>query len=155
MNILAIDAATRLGFASEVNGVRESGVENFAPHPHENSGYRWIRFHCWLIPWKEMKLDLVVYERALPTHHQRATAEIAFGFATRIEEFAARYRIPCETVHNSTLKKFATGNGRGDKTAMLRFGKTFWPRIVDDNHCDALWLLKYAQDVLVKQPVGV
>jgi Holliday junction resolvasome RuvABC endonuclease subunit len=49
--------------------------------------------------------------------------------------------VPYVTVPPSSLKKFATGKGTADKTAMAiaalkRYGREF----TDDNACDAFWL---------------
>lgn len=148
--ILALDLATRTGYAAEIDGLRKSGAVSFDPHKHEAGGWRYVRFNAWLYEtWKGRGLKMVVTERALPNHYQRATAEIAFGFATRVEEFCARNFIPLHTVHNATLKKFATGHGKAVKGNMLKFAQILKPGVNDDNEADALWLLEYANKVII------
>jgi hypothetical protein len=86
---------------------------------------------------------LIVYEQA----HQRGghATEIALGFTTKINEYAAFRHIETMPVHSQSLKKHATGKGNADKEAMLiAANKRGWhPQ--DDNACDALWLLDYAR----------
>lgn len=145
MNILAIDNGSRAGWASEIDGQRMSGVQYFDVHPGDTPGWRYIRFNFWLYQWKDRKLDLLVYERPIPFHMSGASAEVAFGFSTRVEEFCSRHNIRRKLVTPSALKKFACGNGRARKPEMLRFAQALKPGIVDDNECDALWLLHFAK----------
>src|SRR5262245_16961735 len=67
------------------------------------------------------RVQLVVYEAILGRFAQGgAQAEIAAGFATRIQEFCARHGIEHHgDTYPSTLKKWATGKGNADKAAML------------------------------------
>lgn len=148
--ILALDLATRLGWAAEVNGCRESGFVDFKVKKGETPGWRFIRFHHWLYKWAPMNLDLIVYEKPIPFHAGQAASAVAFGLSTRVEEFAARHMIRCECVPPTVLKKWATGQGNADKAMMVKMGKqVFKSDLVDDNECDALWLLDYAKAKLV------
>ncbi|ORM04570.1 crossover junction endodeoxyribonuclease RuvC [Prescottella equi] len=61
----------------------------------------------------------------------------------RLVEFLARRRIPVVDVNVSTLKLWATGNGRAEKTEVLDAMQTLWPhaRIGKNNNLsDALGL---------------
>lgn len=148
MNILALDNGSRSGWASEINGQRNSGVQCFGVHPGDTPGWRYIRFNVWLYKWREKNLDLVAYERPIPFHNSGASAEVAFGFSTRIEEFCSRHNIRRMLVSPSTLKKWATGNGRAKKPQMVKAAQILKPGIVDDNEADALWLLNFAVESL-------
>jgi hypothetical protein len=140
--ILALDLATVTGYATDIHGVRESGVAYFPVQKGEVRGWRFVRFSVWLYKWRDWNLDLVVYEQA---HHRGGAAtECAIGLSTRVMEFCARYRIACRSVHSQALKKFATGNGRADKIEMIRAAQRLKPGVSDDNEADALWLLEYA-----------
>lgn len=83
--------------------------------------------------------DLVVIED-LPTHAKSAGITGMVHGAVRaslLAEGVTRYAL----VTPATLKKFATGKGNADKTAMAiaalkRGGREF----ADDNQCDAFWL---------------
>ena len=154
MNILALDLGTKTGWAIRYAGAVESGVQVFDVKRGESSGMRYIRFNRWL----EMTLrpdispktpTLLVYEQT----HQRggAATEVAAGFATRVQEFAARHGYEHAAVHSGTLKKFATGKGNAGKPEMIAAAREKWPdvEIIDDNHADALWLLEYARVEIV------
>ncbi len=148
MNILALDLATRCGFAFEsIAGARESGVADFSPRKRQVYGWRFIHFNVWLYKWSERDLDLVIYEKPIPFHSGQAAAQLAYGFSTRVEEFCARLRIRCESVQPNVLKKFATGNGRAEKAEMIRFAQALKKGVTDDNEADALWLLEYAKSL--------
>lgn len=55
--------------------------------------------------------------------------------------------VPYGTVLPATLKKYATGKGTGDKTAMaLEAYKRAGVEFEDDNQCDAWWLWHMAMD---------
>jgi crossover junction endodeoxyribonuclease RuvC len=147
--ILALDCGTTTGWALG-DGVRiESGVQVFAVGRGESPGMRYLRFNRWL---EEMAgelcrapVNLLVYEQT----HQRggAATEVAAGFATRVQEFAARWKIEHIAIHSATLKKFATGKGNATKPAMLAAVRLRWHHAVtDDNEADALALLYYAQE---------
>lgn len=84
------------------------------------------------------RADLAVIED-LPTHAHGAGITGMVHGAVRAALNDAR--MPYVTVTPATLKKYATGKGNADKTAMAiaalkRFGLEF----ADDNQCDAAWL---------------
>lgn len=61
----------------------------------------------------------------------------------RVTEFLARRKIPVVEVGATTLKLFATGNGRADKTQVIASMQSLWPHADirnDDNRADALTL---------------
>jgi hypothetical protein len=149
LKILALDLATHTGWAFQYdNGACSSGVTPFLGTLQP--GQRWIRFSAWLESFAQITPDFIFYERPILHHSSASAAELAFGFSTRVQEFCALKKIRCHSVHNGTLKKYATGSGRADKAAMLRFGRTYWPNVTDHNECDALWLLEYARKVILK-----
>ena len=69
------------------------------------------------------------------------------GLVTVIE--MAAYVSECRVMscHTGTLKLYATGNGKAEKHEMQAAAEALNPtiEILDDNHCDALWLLHWAQ----------
>jgi hypothetical protein len=142
--ILALDLATVTGFATDIHGVRESGVAYFPVQKGEVRGWRFVRFSVWLYRWRDWNLDLVIYEAPISFHAGRAAASIAHGFGTRVEEYCARQRIPCYSVAPAALKKFACGKGNAKKPEMIRAAQKLKLGVSDDNECDALWLLEYA-----------
>lgn len=145
MTILALDLATRCGFAFDSAGVSESGMVDFSPRKGEVHGGRLVRLTVWLYKWQHRNLDLVIYEKPIPFHSGQAASQLAYGFSSRVEEFCSRYDIRCECVQPNVLKKFATGNGRTEKANMIRFTQALKAGVTDDNEADALWLLEYAK----------
>ena len=170
MNILALDLGSKSGWAYLKDGQLESGVQTFDVKRGESPGMRYLRFNEWmdevlrhriyepskivhvLLP----KPTLVVYEQT----HQRggAATEVAAGFATRVQEFCARFPTLLEhaAVHSRTLKKWATGKGNCGKPEMIAAARKRYPgiEIIDDNHADALLLLAWAQDEFAALAAG-
>lgn len=162
VNVLALDLATKTGWALLEAGREESGVETFDVKPHESRGMRFVKFNRWLDDFAlaigdevRARVDLIVYEQ--PIAHaggnRPATIEIAMGFVTRVQEFCARYGIEHSAVYHSTLKKYATGRGNAKKPEMLEAVARRWRRVDDDNEADAIALLHYALDEIV--PAGI
>jgi len=152
MNILALDTGTNCGWAVDVRGVTESGVQVFDLRRGESPGMRYLRFNSWMSEeWGCVGcgIGLIVYEQ---THNRGGAAtEVAAGFATRVQEFCARNRIEHSAIHSATLKKFATGRGNAKKPEMILAAQRLKPGVTDDNESDALWLLEYARKMLVPE----
>ena len=157
MNVLALDLGTKTGWAVRYAGTEESGVQVFDVKRGESPGMRYLRFNRWLdealrptVPPRNS--TLLVYEQT----HQRGgpATEVAAGFATRVQEFAAAHGLEHTAVHSATLKKWATGSGRAGKPEMVEAARRLQPgeEIIDDNHADAICLLHYALAELV--PAG-
>ena len=64
---------------------------------------------------------------------------------SEFETWCADHGIQHSQVHSATIKKFATGSGRGNKDAMRAAGAAkFRPTTQADDEIDALWILEYA-----------
>ncbi len=141
--ILTLDLATKTGWATNTPTFL-SGVENFQKRAGESRGMRYLRFACWLKDIvTQIEPDLIVYEQA---HMRgRAATEVALGFLALLEKACARYGLQYTPCHTSTLKRFATGKGNASKTEMIRaYKKAFKRDPIDDNECDARFLLEWA-----------
>jgi hypothetical protein len=163
MNVLALDLATKTGWALREGDRIESGVQDFTKKRGESNGMLFLHFNAWLdgiggkqgaygtLGWpmfRSKTVDLIVFEQA---HHRGGAAtEIAVGLMTRVLEFSARYYIEHSSVHSLTLKKWATGSGKADKAAMIAAANRFlrdqgrMDIIEDDDQADAILLLHYA-----------
>ena len=144
MNILALDCGIRTGWASWSRGFMESGVQEFALQRGESPGMRFIRFRKWLVEMlKTTDAVVIAFEQA---HHRGGYAvDLLVGMTTRIVEEAALRGIETAAVHSATLKKFATGSGRADKSAMMSAAEKRWgKRPATDDEADALCLLAWA-----------
>lgn len=95
----------------------------------------------------------MVYEKPIPFHSSQSASMVAFGLASRVEEFCARQNIRCEAVPNTTIKKWA-GAGRSDKEAMVKAAQVLKPGVTDHNESDALWLLEYALGNFAQEKVS-
>jgi hypothetical protein len=147
--LLALDMSSHCGWAFQsADGSIASGVTVFLGTL--NPGYRWVRFDCWLQGWAEVKPELIVYEEPIVHFKHKRGLGLGYGFEAILRLHAARKEIRCEGVNISTLKKWATGDGAADKWKMVRFARQFKADISDDNEADAILLLEYAKDRIVK-----
>jgi hypothetical protein len=189
MRRLAIDPGSHLGWSTDATGLLEWGTEDFSIQRGESSGNRWRRFGEWLFdttmkeePTRMVlsaprriesdlvhKVDLIVYEQQLNFNpRMRRSAEIGFGFTSRLEEHCERHGIALQPVNVQTLKAFAipkVKRKKGDpkmdrgKAAMIEAANQ---RLLDyglighntgvnyrettEHEADALWLLWWAKE---------
>lgn len=156
MKILALDCATKTGWAMNCAGGTESGVQAFELRRGNSPGMRFLEFRRWLLDLvRTYQPDVLVYEQA---HHRGgATTELCVGMVTRVMEIAAEAGLEYRGVHTATLKSYACGKGNADKAAMIqaamdRFGPRWTNRALDDNEADALCLLAWAEDGFPEGP---
>jgi crossover junction endodeoxyribonuclease RuvC len=150
VRLLALDLATKTGWALQENGQIESGVEDFAPIRHESAGMRWLKFRRWIdwIAGERWTPELIIFERWVATRTGVAS-EITAGFTTRMVEFCDERKIEYVAISPSELKKWVTGRGNASKHDMLEAVARRWRRVDDDNEADALALLHYAIEVVL------
>lgn len=142
MKILALDVATRCGFAHSC-GI--SGTWDLSPRKDESKGMRLIRLRGKLNEMhKTEPFELVVFESAVSYG-----AKHAKGIAVQTE-MQGVLKLWCEDnaieykgYPPSEIKKHATGKGNAKKDMMLAAAKAKWTdrNISDDNEADALHLL--------------
>lgn len=95
--------------------------------------------------------ELILMED-LPTHAHSAgiTGMVHGAVRSGLIEMGLKYA----TVPPATLKKYATGRGNCDKTAMAMAAyKRSGLEFADDNQCDAWWLWAMAMDHLGASPI--
>ena len=150
MNILALDLATKTGWATFFNHRIFSGVQTFDLKRGESPGMRFLRFRSWLNEMKQNcpgKIDLIVFEQA---HHRGGAAtQLCVGLMTDVLAFAAEIEAETMPVHTATLKKFATGMGNASKQEMIKTAESYGYKPLDDNEADACLLLEYASSQLI------
>jgi Holliday junction resolvasome RuvABC endonuclease subunit len=147
MNILALDCATKVGWATLINGRIDSGVQDFSKRRGESNGMMFLRFRKWLYNDMRSEFDVVAYEQ--PLHRGGAATEICVNFAGRAQEFAAS--IGAETIapFPSTIKKAITGSGRASKEDMMAwFKKQTGREPIDENEADAFAILRFTMNEL-------
>ncbi len=148
MNILALDIATKTGWASYVDGVTESGVLDLKPY-NDDYGHMAHVFHWWLDRGLANNIDLLICEATLMHGH---AAYVLGGLGWTAQHVAWAFGVSRTTVAPSTLKKFITGSGRASKKDVTEAVRKLGFNPADDNEADALALLTYA---LEREPAGV
>jgi Holliday junction resolvasome RuvABC endonuclease subunit len=151
MNILALDMATKTGWAID-HTTELSGVEEFKVTRGCSPGTRFLQATKWFIDTiKNNNIDLVVYE--LAHHRGGAATEVAIGLAACIQQVCAYLQIEHYAIHTSEIKKFATGKGNAAKEDMMTQCAAKLNIIpIDDNHADALWILAWARNYFATLP---
>jgi len=158
--LLALDLGEHTGWAGVVadwpaDHFLFSGVQHFPLYRGESVGMRFLRFKSWLGEMIERgKPAVLVYEAAIAFHASMYSAQIAHGMAAILQVIAMERKVEMMTVTPSELKRFATGKGNSPKPVMLAAAREQFPglKILDDNHADALFLLRYAMDVIGGRP---
>ena len=89
------------------------------------------------------RVDAIVYET--PFARGRDATRSLWGIAGIIEACATNAGLPVVDVAVPTIKKFATGDGRGSKEAMTAAAKKFGYKGSNEHEADAVCLLKYAE----------
>ena len=144
LNILALDIATKTGWAMVIDNVVTSGVVDLKDYDDE--GARAVAWFDWLILHPlQHKIDMMVIE-AVAGFSFGATAYRVYGLHYVAHLVAFDNQIARRTVPPSTLKKFTTGNGRAKKKDMIAAVQAWGFNPQDDNEADALALLCYAME---------
>lgn len=143
MVILALDIATKTGWATENN----SGVWNFNIKPGESANLKLFKFSQSLAKLNsEFEFDLIVWERPVGRFKNALIHE------SKLIGVAALYCYQNSIQHAeyspAAIKKYATGKGNANKKAMILAAQEKWQNmvIIDDNHADALWLYELAKN---------
>ena len=144
--ILGLDCGTKTGWAITRNdgSIWESGVQDFSKRRGESNGAMFLRFRNWLHElMTHCQLEFVAYEQA---HHRGGAAtEIGVNLAGRVQEQCAALGIEYAAVHTATLKKWATGSGRAEKSQMIAKVQPMLGRApIDDNEADAVMIAAWA-----------
>lgn len=145
MKILAIDPAAKCGFAHSDG---HYGVWDLSSSRKEHPGARLERIRSKLYRAKrDWGFDAIAYEDAQLGSHNFTTQGLHAEIRGVIKLIAREMGdVPIIEVNPSSLKKFATGNGRADKLQMIRAAKTMLGiETDDDNIADALFVLEYAK----------
>lgn len=145
MKILALDPATRCGWAHSSGG---GGIWDLHTRADESRGMRLLRLHSKLnAVYDSAGVDLVVFEAARNLRYGNAV-RVAAQLQAIIELWCQEREVPYRGYSPSEIKKFATGKGSASKEAMLAAARQRWPHIEfeDDNHADAMWLLALAEN---------
>ncbi len=139
MNILALDLATKTGWAHIENGqLRSSGMIDFTKKRGEDNGILFLKFRKWLLEFlNNYNIDVIPYEQA----HFRggAATELCVGMQTHCQSAAREMGCNLYPVHTGTLKLWATGHGNSPKSKVMKKAEQLANKsIKDDNESDAI-----------------
>jgi Holliday junction resolvasome RuvABC endonuclease subunit len=142
--ILALDLATKTGYAYKGVDSVIYGVTDFSPGRMESYGVRYVKFENFLDSFKG-RVDIVYFEE-VKGHKSTYAAQLYGGFVAILTKWCEGKNIRYHTVSVSQIKKRATGNGGCNKDMVVKAAEKKWPafKIVDDNVADALWILDLA-----------
>lgn len=145
MNIIALDLASKVGWASLRDDKLEVGTWKNPTQYSASPGAFMAAFVDWFADmnrWQEM--EVVAYE--MSAHHRTPIQSlIAHGLITRVQEWAYRHDVKQLHVWPNTLKKFATGNGNCGKDQVIVAMRKRWNwHGKDADEADALAVLTWA-----------
>lgn len=145
MKILAIDQASRLGWAISAEVY---GTWDLTTRKDESIGMKLVRLRAKLDEICRLEgITLIVYERVAGMHTS-AVIHSAKLVAT-IEMYCTDNNIDYASYSASEIKKFATGKGNAKKDAMIQAAKEKYGYTGnDDNEADALHILHLAKQNL-------
>lgn len=147
MNILALDIATKTGWAQMENNAITSGVYE-VPFIREDLGRAGTQFSLWLFDRLNLRLcDMLVIEKPFKGPNADTTYRL-FGLAFTAHTIANEAGKRRHEVSPKTLKKFTTDNGNASKKDMIAAVREWGFDPQDDNEADALALLTYAKEKL-------
>ena len=144
MNILALDLATKCGWAKCVKGKITYGTEDFVNRRFDGAGVCYLKFRNWLIE-ETADIDLVAYEGVMMHLANAVDAQHKYGgFMATMMAVCEGGVVPYTAFGVGEIKKFWTGRGNADKKDMIKaaFKRGFNPK--DDNAADALAILHMA-----------
>jgi Holliday junction resolvasome RuvABC endonuclease subunit len=146
--ILAIDPATKCGYALYDNGATISGVWDLGVKRYEGGGMRFIRLENHLA--QILPVDMVGFEESVNKYAD--ANKIYGGIIAVIQAQCEKTKSNYGPVHWATIKRHATGKGNANKEMMIAAAHRLYPgrTIADDNEADALCLLNYLVSEYVK-----
>ena len=143
MKILALDCASKTGWAYRYGGTVCSGVEDFTKRRGDSNGMVYLR----LVGWLEKNfsdIDVIYYEQP---HQRGGGTSMLIGMVSHVESWATRREIEFTAVHTGMLKKATVGKGKASKEEMMDWFREQMRRDpIDDNESDAYALLRFAMD---------
>jgi hypothetical protein len=151
--VLSLDIATVTGYAvgRKSSGMELSGTWDIAPRRGESQGFRYIKLRARLNEMLSAYPDIgvVVYEQTMARAFgggrvNMAHVEYSSGCAAIVQAWCVDHKIEHAAVYAATIKKHACGKGNAKKPDMMAAARARGWKFVDDNECDAMWLLDYA-----------
>lgn len=140
-NVLSLDIAEHCGFYS----THESGTWNFTQKKSKNAVRQHQLFYDTIVEFiHKYNIKLIIAEDVCVSTHFISTRKLS-EFRGILYLICAQLGLPePKFINVSTVKKWATGDGKADKKKMIEFCKKRWNiDPVDDNMADAVHIFKY------------
>jgi len=149
MKILALDLATKCGWATWKDKKIKSGTEDFVNKKFDGAGMRYLKFSRWLTE-NHIDTDMVIYE-GVRMHLAGAidAAHVYGGYMAALQTWCEENGIPYTAEGVSTIKKAWTGKGGANKDAMVHEARERGFNPIDDNEADALAILHLGMDKFI------
>lgn len=142
MNILALDPATKCGWAHSSG---PSGTWDLSIRRDESGGMRLVRFVGKLEEVKaNLGIDLVVFEAARhAAPGMQGSLVVQAELQGVLKEWCERQepKIEYRGYSPTEIKRHATGKGNSSKQLVLERARTIWGNVATEDQADALWLL--------------
>jgi len=136
MNILALDPATKCGYAHNQRRRIQSGTWDFRNGHFDGAGMCFLKLRRRLYDFRDF--DLIVYEGVMG-HTDAVYAQHKYGgFHATITSFAEEHSIPYHGFPVGEIKKFWTGRGDAGKEQMIHKARLEGFNPADDNEADAI-----------------
>ena len=144
--MLALDLGTTTGWAlRSADRTVVSGTVSFRPSRYDGGGMRYVRFRSWLDQLDEDAGPLTqIHYEEVRRHVGTDAAHLYGGFLATLTAWAEQRGIAYQGVPVGTIKKFVTGKGNADKTAIIAAVRAKGFKPTDDNEADAIALLLWA-----------
>ena len=147
MNIISLDLATKMGWATHSNGVIKHGARNFSLGKMDAPGQRWEDFRkCILELSRSFNTDChAIYFEKVEAHGPGGayTAQVYGGWIAHLQHWCMLNHIPMHSVGVKTVKNHWTGSGNANKDMMIAEAKMRGFNPEDDNAADALGILSF------------
>jgi Holliday junction resolvasome RuvABC endonuclease subunit len=144
MRILALDPACKCGFAHSCG---DSGVWILDAAGTEHSGNKLVRLERHILEIHERDgIDQIAFESAAFGSKFLSTKQFHNEVRGVIVMTAAKIGASYVAFVPTSIKKFATDDGKASKLDMIRAIKLHYGLDVrDEDECDAIWVLKMAE----------
>ncbi|OYW56043.1 MAG: hypothetical protein B7Y80_03075 [Hyphomicrobium sp. 32-62-53] len=144
--ILALDLGTTTGWALRIgSSTITSGTLDLAPNRYDGGGMRYLRLRYWL---EQLRLDSggieAIHYEEVRRHAGTSAAHVYGGLLATLTGWCEERGVAYQGVPVGTIKRFITGKGNADKTAVITAVRARGFSPTDDNEADAIAILLWA-----------
>lgn len=148
MKALCLDLGTKTGWAIRIDGMAQSGVQNFKGGRYEGGGMRYLRFRQWLAEIQTSTQFDAVYFEEVRRHVGTDAAHVYGGLLATLTAFCEENNIAYAGVPVGTIKKHITGKGNAKKDMMIKAVTSRGHNPQDDNEADAIGIMYVVEEVI-------